>query len=113
MDKNATQIDLPSLSLKVSKTCAEFDTVDNVTNKNWLLLSLLDWLRYFNDRNNYEAATCCLELMKKGATDKKWQLLCYLAENQLIVSNHQNLSAVSDAEIKNLLDGPSFRVLLD
>ena len=113
VNKHASKIDLPSLSLKVMTTCAKFESVDNVTNRNWLLLSLLDWLTYFNDRNNYEAATNCLELMKKGAPDKKWQLLCYLAENQLIVSNYQQSNASLDfAKIKNLLDGPSYRVFL-
>ena len=104
----AQKIDLATVGVKVISTIADFDSTEHVTNPNWFLLSVLAWSQHFKERNNYAAATSCVDLLRKFsvAGDKKWQLLCYLVEHQLIISNQRQPTNVPFDEVKRLLDGP-------
>ena len=107
----AQKIDLAAIGIKVISTITDFDDTENITNLNWFLLSVLAWSQHFKDRNNYAAATSCVDLLRKCGRDKKWQLLCYLVEHQLIISNQRQPTNVPLDEVKRLLDGPPVGVL--
>ena len=82
------------------------DFGQNLVNENWFLLAVYSWSKHFSNKNNYAAAGCCLDVMKKFATDKKWKLLCYLAENQQIAENQRKVEPISNEKIEALIDGP-------